>query len=462
MESKLKILVVEDDKLVLETIELEIGDEATLTMVTDIEEAMNLLVREDFDIVLSDFDLKHDMMTGLNVVKRAITKNPFVTASLMTGTKHGSLIKQVFDVFNGLLIEKPFKKGVLQDLLKRGEYNRIRKHETLGIRNDSDPFHAMIAETPSIIKIIEQIRKWSTNTSLSIHFSGSTGVGKTTFVKGIHQLSGLKSELVIVNCADIAELPMSRLFGHVKGSFTGAISDHTGYIEQANKGTLFLDEFHLLSREVQGKLLHVLDGDGEYQKLGGTHKLRSQFRIITAASINVRELADKNEFSPDLWYRVSQKIVEVPSLSERKACIPRIVHRSLAAIGAETKCEYGIESAAMDLIMLFSWGGNIRDLTNSLKSMCADLAPGQKINADMVREDLQKRSGSFGDKKPRLNLSDSFNDAISRYQIALISDAFRKNKGSVTLAAKALSMPRTSLQTRCNLLKFDYSKFSQQ
>jgi two-component system response regulator GlrR len=452
MEKKLQLLAIDDNKRVLETIELEIGDEVDVTSVTDAEEALNLLVRKDFDIVLSDYDLKHDSITGLNIFKRAINKNPFVTAALMTGTNHGSLIKEVFNIYNGYFLEKPFREGALQELLKRAQLNVTRKMETLGDRDPDDLFRDLVADTPSMAKLVAQLKKCAKDETLRIHLAGPTGTGKSTYVEVIHKISNVKGKLVTVNCAGLEELAMSRLFGHVKGSFTGANNDHVGYIQEANGGTLFLDEFHLLGSEVQGKLLQVLH-DGKFRKFGGKIDETSAFRLITAASVDVMLLAEQKQFSPDLWFRAAAKVIVVPSLSERKACLPKLIYRKLAELEKKIGHKIEIANPALDLLINFSWAGNIRDLHNCLTSVCSELEPGQIISVDMIKDDLRHRSGSSGNPEVKFMEGETFNEALNRFQSSMISNALHKHKGSMTRAAKALGMPRTSLITKCESLK---------
>ena len=240
---------------------------------------------------------------------------------------------------------------------------------------------------------------------------------------------------------------MSRLFGHKKGAFTGAVNDHDGFISQANGGTLFLDELHLLPMEVQGKLLRVLQ-DGKYQRLGETFERESNFRLITAASVDVLKLASEGKFLPDLWYRVAGKILTVPALSERKACIPRIVYHQLNLVSSETKKVYEIESDAMDLLVSFSWDGNIRDLTNSIRSMCSDTNSSGLINANMVREELSKRSGRFASDLMFKFNGETLEQACRGFEINLISKTLYANQNNIVHTARVLGVPRTTLRRK--------------
>jgi len=451
MDKQLNILIVDDNVRTLEAIQLELDDRAHVTAVSDPEQAMNLIIHRNFDIVLADYNLGSDDINGLHIFRRAQRKNPYVTACLMTGNQVAPMMKEIFDTFNGLLLEKPFQEGALEELLKRGKENQIRRSEYKEKLPNNDLFADLVAETPSMVKVITQIKKCSKDTDLSIHMAGPTGTGKSTLAEIIHRLSGQKGKLVTVNCAGLEELALSRLFGHVKNAFTGAANDHDGFIKEADGGTLFLDEFHLLSKEVQGKLLQVLH-DGKYRRLGDTVDRESHFRLITAASVNVRELAEDGKFSPDLWFRVSGKILDVPSLAERKACIPKLVYRKLAELGKKADTTYWLEPQALDLLASFSWVGNIRDLFNSLQSICSELAPGQGITPELVREELKNRSGNFAATPTKMMLGETLKESCLRYEQTLITQALTEHRWNMVHAAKALGMPRNTLKSRCRIL----------
>ena len=216
-------------------------------------------------------------------------------------------------------------------------------------------------------------------------------------------------------------------------------------------GTLFLDETHLLSREVQGHLLQVLNS-GKYRRLGDNTVRESNFRLITAASSNLKELSESRDFMPDLWYRISGKTLTVPALSERRACIPRLMYKVLKQVSEETGLDYEVETTAMDRLVSFSWGGNIRDLGNSIRALCSDAAQSGKITLEMVKEDLMNRAGSFADEPMMLTRGENLEKACNSYEISLISKALRINKNNISLAARSLDIPRTTLRRRMERL----------
>jgi DNA-binding NtrC family response regulator len=449
--NKYKTLVIDDHENILEAIHIILGDQIEFTGVSNPERALDLLQSNSYEIVISDYDLKSEI-TGTTIIKEARKRNPFITTCLMSANDAAPVMKDMFQVFGGIFIEKPFCEDSFVTVLELAKRNRMRLMEISGSGEAHDPMYkGIIAETPSMVKLLDTIKTSARLQSLSIHMAGTTGTGKSTLAELIHKLSGVKGELVVVNCAGLEELAMSRLFGHTKGAFTGAIKEHDGYIKQANGGTLFLDELHLLSKEVQGQLLRVLQ-DGKYQRLGDTTVRESNFRLITAASVDVRRLAENNNFMPDLWFRISGKILSVPALSERRACIPRMIYLQLKNVTAETNQNYEIDAAAMDLLVSFSWDGNIRDLSNSIRSLCSDTDSSGKITADMVRDDLSKRAGRFANDPVGLIRGENLEQACRNFEISMISKALRKHNNNITNAARTLGMARSTLRNKIERL----------
>jgi DNA-binding NtrC family response regulator len=443
----MKILIVDDNERTLEAIQLELDSQCEVTTASDSDTAMNLVTHQEFDVVLADYNLGNPDINGLHIFRRARLKNSFVSACLMTGSQSSPLMKEIFDTFNGLLLEKPFKDGAIDDLLRLGNISKMQRLELESQNQSNDLFSGLVAETPAMHQLIEQIKRCSRDSDLRIHMAGPSGTGKSTFAEIIHKLSNLKGKFVSVNCSELGETAISQLFGHMKGSFSGSVGDHTGFIAEANGGTLFLDEFHLLSKDVQGKLLRVLQ-HGIYRPLGGKNDLTSNFRLVTAASENLQRLADENTFSRDLWNRVSGIVLEVPSLAERKACIPKLVYRRLTELGKSAKQNYEIDSNALDLIISFSWNANLHALRNSLQAICAQLMPSQRISAEMVRNDLKKRSGTFvSHAQPTHAIpGESLREACKRFEKSLIAQAMNAHKGNTARAAKALGIPRETLR----------------
>ncbi len=448
---KYKVLAVDDHPNIIEAIRLTLLDEVEFMGVVSAESAMDLLQTQNFDIVITDYDLKSDI-NGMTIFREARRRNPFVTACLMTGNESSEAMKDVFQAFGGVFIDKPFHDESFDVMFEQARRNLQNRKELAPNMDDVDSvLKGFIAETPSVLKLLETIKAAAPMQSLSIHMTGPTGTGKSTLAKLIHKLSGVKGPMVTVNCAGLGDLAMSRLFGYTKGSFTGALKDNDGFIKHADGGSLFLDEFHLLPKDVQGKLLQVLQ-DGKYQRLGCTIDRTSQFRVITAASKSIRDLAAEENFISDLWFRVSGKILAVPALAERKACIPRLVYHQLKTVTSKTNRTYEIEPQAMDHLVSFSWDGNIRDLENCIQSVCSETDASGKITSDMVRDDLLKRAGDFSIDGVRFAKGETLEKACRSFETSLISRAMKSNLNNLSSAAKTLGIPRTTLRSRMDKL----------
>ena len=449
-QCKFKLLAVDDHINTLRVLELKLGTKVDFRGVTNAEEALDLLQTQSFDIVMTDYDLGSET-NGLQIFKEARRRNPHVTACLMSGNDAAPIMQEFLEAFGGIFLSKPLADEDLDRVFTKAQRNRDQLRELNPTFSGNELMNGFIAETPSMQKLLQTAIKVAPMVTISPHMTGPTGTGKSTIAQIIHDLSGVKGKLITVNCSTLEELAMSRLFGWTKGAFTGSVGEHVGFIAKADGGTLFLDELHLLPKDVQGKLLRVSQ-EGKYQRLGEEHERESKFRLITAASVDVYKLSKEEKFLPDLWYRISGKTLNVPALAERKACIPRIVYQQLNQFALETKNTYELDNDAMDLLVSFSWEGNIRDLTNALRSLCSDTNSSGRISAEMVKEELTKRAGFFPtDQKMRSN-GETLDAALRSYEITCINSALKANNFVISHAARSLGMPRSTLRNRMGTL----------
>lgn len=443
--SKLTMLAVDDDPAILDSLELRLSDEVEIYRLGKGSEALDVLERTRFDIVLADYNLQ-DSINGFEIFKKARVTNPFVTACLMTGDDASAKISEAFEALGGIFVRKPFEDDDFDRMLNVARVNRER--QKTANPHGSDPFSDFVAETPKIKRLLDQVRRCAPQTDLSIHFAGPTGTGKSTFAEIVHRLSVIKGPFKIVTCSTISEeLASSQLFGHVKGAYTGATSDHEGLLALANGGTLLLDELHLLPKSVQGKLLRFLQ-TGLYNRLGEEKiERRSHVRLLTAASVNILDLVSKNEFMPDLWFRISMKVLHVPALVERRECMPKLIGRVLEEISQKAGQRYVLSPEALTTLSNFSWDGNIRDLRNCLRSLCADVENGQAITKEMVLDDLPNRAGRMlttETEAPSAPLQQLCRD----FERKMISQALAKHGGKIVTTAQALGIPRQTLRSK--------------
>ena len=247
---------------------------------------------------------------------------------------------------------------------------------------------SMIGESDKVIEMLSLISQVAA-TDISILVSGESGSGKEMVAKAIHKNSKRKFEsLIIVNCAAIPSgIIESELFGHKKGSFTGAIDNKKGYFEEANKGSIFLDEIGELPKETQAKLLRVIES-GEYMRVGESKSQKTDVRIIAATNRNLKDEVRKNNFRQDLYFRLKTINIVVPPLRKHLSDLPLFIERFGLEFTDKNDIPFkGFSSEAIALLKTYHWPGNIRELKNTVESLLV-INKGQRIVPDMVKNQL--------------------------------------------------------------------------
>lgn len=358
--SKFRILVVDDEPNILKT--MTIGLKSLGYPVDGYEQAEAALKQIDKDLFgevqygCAFIDLMMHPMNGITLMKELHRRIPDLVVIIITA--HGTVETAVEAMKEGAYdyLQKPFDVKELEDLVKRIEQkhafgSKITKDETIITKNE---------QLLNILRILERIAK----SDLPVIIEGETGTGKELFADFIHKSSARNAgPLVKLNCAAISEeLFESELFGHVKGSFTGAIQDRVGKVEAANGGTLFLDEVGEMPQSQQAKLLRFLQNK-EFQRIGENTTRTSDVRIVSATNRNLEEAIDNGGFREDLFYRLSGFRVDLPPLRHRSEDILPIAYQLLERI-AENGKAMRLASDAETALMKYQWRGNVRELEN--------------------------------------------------------------------------------------------------
>jgi Nif-specific regulatory protein len=358
----------------------------------DVEEAPNgnlaieRLHEGSFDVVLSD--LKMGGSDGLDVLRSTKAMHPSAAVILMTafgsvGTAVEAMKIGAFDY-----VQKPFEIEEMEIKIGKAlDYRRMR-HEIDYLRhsqNDIYDFDSIVGGSGALQKVLGIVRKVAkSNTTILIH--GETGTGKELVAGAIHHNS-LRAgrNFVKVNCAALQEnLLESELFGHEKGAFTGADKQRIGRFEQADGGTMFLDEVGDMSPSTQAKILRVLQ-EHEFERLGGTRTLKVDVRLIAAANRSLPAMVSAGQFREDLYYRLNVVSVAMPPLRERKEDIEALAGHFVRKFSGELKKKIdGIAPDAHKMLMRYHWPGNIRELQNALERAVL-LTEGHVITADDLR-----------------------------------------------------------------------------
>ena len=365
-----KILIIDDEpklrSLLTRIISLEGFD---VVQAEDCKTALKRLDANDIDVVLSDVKLPDG--SGVDLAKEIKEKYPVVEIILLTA--YGNIPDGVQSIKNGAFdyITKGDDNNKIIPLLYRAiekvdlAKKIIRLEKQLG---EKYSFEAIIGQSKPI-QVATDLAKKVSATDATVLLTGETGTGKEVFAQAIHQASNRrKQNFVAVNCSAFEkELLESEIFGHKAGAFTGALKDHKGLFEEANQGTIFLDEIGEMALELQAKLLRILE-TGEFMKVGDSKPTKVDVRLIAATNRNLPEEVEKGIFREDLFYRISVFQIQLPPLRERIADIEALSNFFLDRFVFKTNKKIkGISKSAMEALMLYGWKGNIRELRNAIE-----------------------------------------------------------------------------------------------
>ena len=348
--------------------------------------AIELLHKGQFDVVLSD--LKMGGSDGLDVLRTAKALHPTASVILMTGFGSVQTAVEAMKIGAFDFVQKPFEIEEMELRIAKALEHRRLKHEIDYLRHtqpDIYDFDRIVGASGALQRVLNIVRKVAqSNTTVLIR--GETGTGKELIAGAIHHNSARASRnFVRVNCAALQEnLLESELFGHEKGAFTGADRQRVGRFEQADAGSLFLDEVGDMSANTQAKILRVLQ-EHEFERLGGTRTLRCDVRIVAATNRNLAEMVAAGQFREDLYYRLNVVSIDMPPLRERKEDIPQLAQFFTRRFGAELNRKVqGIDPTAEKLLKRHNWPGNIRELENTIERAVL-LAEGTLVRTDDLR-----------------------------------------------------------------------------
>jgi two-component system response regulator AtoC len=377
MSDSQKVLVVDDDevtrKLLKEVLE---KDGYTVVMAASGEEAVKEIKDHVFPIVLSDIRmLELDGMAVLHAAKKSSSETAVI---LMTG--FGSMEGAVEAIQDGAFdyVSKPFKMGDLKAVIARAAKHWESIHaahargESKGPAKMEAASKGIIGKSPRIVEVYKTLARAAMSSS-TVLINGESGTGKELVARAIHNNSSRRyKKFVAVNCGAIAEtLLESELFGHVKGSFTGAMSDKRGLFEEANGGTIFLDEIGDVTPSLQIKLLRVLQ-ESEVKPVGAVETKKVDARIIAATHRNLEDMIKESKFRDDLFYRLKVISIDLPALRERMEDLPDLVGHFLARYAEKNKKAVShVSDEAMELLRAYSWPGNIRELEHAIERAVA-------------------------------------------------------------------------------------------
>src|ERR687895_1743645 len=348
------------------------------------QEGLALIERDPPDLVF--LDIKMPGMDGLEVLDQIKAKHPAVPVVMVSGHGTAQNAFEARDKGASGFIEKPFSEPVLLERIEKELAGNRTETAYRALRQEVDSKYQMVGNSPALRKVEEAIRK-AAPAHATVLLQGESGVGKELVARTIHRLSPRSRErFVQVNCAAIPEdLIESELFGHEKGSFTGATERQIGKFEQAHNGTIFLDEVGDMSLKTQAKVLRVLQ-EGEVERLGSSRTMKVDVRVIAATNKNLEMEIEDGKFREDLYFRLSVIPIHVPPLRERPEDIPILVRHFSELFGREGSLRAKrFSPAALEALSQHRWKGNVRELRNTVERLII-MTPGETIDVDDVRD----------------------------------------------------------------------------
>jgi DNA-binding NtrC family response regulator len=443
---KPSILVVEDEAKMRRLLELQLAEEGFQARTAgDAETGLQLLGKESFDVVVTDFKLPG--MSGLEFLHAVKRVNADLPVVIMTA--YGSVESAVDAMKAGAsdYVLKPFSLAELVLVIRkelathqlRQENRDLR--EALGRRYEYKNIVARSDKMQAVLALVERVAP----TNSTVLIGGESGVGKDLVARAIHEHSQRASgPFVKINSTAIPEtLLESELFGYEKGAFSGATVSKPGKFEMANNGTLFLDEIGDVPAATQVKLLRVLQ-DREFERLGSTKTQKVDVRLVAATNRDLRAALEEGTFREDLYYRLNVVAIDIPPLREHKEDIPALAEFFLQKIARESgKTVQGITGQALKMLMDFHWPGNVRELQNVLER-AVTLSTGATLDVGDIHIDAPVRR-AHADSGPAA-LPEGM--TLEQFEEELLREALKRASGNKSQAARALGLSRNALRYR--------------
>lgn len=442
------ILLIDDEKNYLLVLETLLKDEGyQVTALNDPETALAFLEESEVDIIVTD--MKMPKISGQEVLEHVKQRWPYIPILIMTafGSIENAVTTMKYGAFN--YITKPFANDeLLLSIKNAAELAKIHRqyrilHESLKERFGK---HQIIGRSNAIKDMMKLVTRAAPSRA-TVLITGESGTGKELVARAIHFSSPRSQQpFISVNCMALSPtLLESELFGHEKGSFTGAVAMRRGRFEQANKGTLFLDEVGELTPELQVKLLRVLQ-ERKFERVGGTEELDIDIRIVTATNQNLQSMVQNGTFREDLYYRLNVVHIPLPPLRERREDIPLLVAHFIEKIASENDIKpKNFTDEALNYLTGYEWPGNIRQLQNVIER-CLVLVPNDTISIDDLPSEIKDEEAQFKSAVDLLPVEIDLAATLEKIEATLIRRALARANFTQVKAAELLGLSKSLLQ----------------
>ncbi|HTU46107.1 MAG TPA: sigma-54 dependent transcriptional regulator [Bryobacteraceae bacterium] len=443
--SAARILLVEDEEKLRRVIQIQLESAGfEVDGAPTAEQALPLATLADLVIT----DLRLPGMNGVELMQQLQARG--IPAAVIVITAHGSVETAVEAMKLGAadFLQKPFSLDHLTTIVQKVMAVQMLRDENRRMREELDQryqFDNIIGRSAAMREIFHTVERVAP-TRATVLLAGQSGVGKDMIARAIHQHSPRKNHPFIkINCTALPEnLMESELFGYDKGAFTGANSSKPGKFEQADQGTVFLDEIGDVPGNVQVKLLRILQ-ERQFERLGSNLTRSVDVRVIAATNVDLRAALEQGRFREDLYYRLNVVPINIPPLRERTEDIPflarHFVHKLAGELGSMAK---DISAAAIDRLLTHAWPGNVRELENTLERSLV-LAPGEILQPSDLRIEAPRTANAVASQQTPL-LPEG--ETLEHWEQMMIREALRRANGNKSQAARMLGLTRNALRYR--------------
>jgi DNA-binding NtrC family response regulator len=450
-----KILIIDDEREICKSIKMILEyEDYQAEYFTSSKQGLDVLRDEIYDALLLDIQMPE--MNGFEVLKKIQDEN--ITIKVIIISAHSSLENAIKATKLGAFdfVEKPIDRDkILISVRNAVEQSSLLK-ENKKLKDNLVEDGELLGNSSAIKNILDTVKRVAT-TDARVLVTGENGTGKELVARAIHKFgSRSKEELVEVNCAAIPnELIESELFGHEKGSFTGAVKQRIGKFEQANGGDLFLDEIGDMSLQAQAKVLRAIE-DGKIERVGGGSKISVNVRIIAATNKDLKKEIEDGNFREDLFHRLNVIPINIPPLRERKEDIPLLIEHFSTKICDKNKFPKKVlDKKAIELLQKLPWTGNVRELRNLIERIVI-MVPQQEIGEKEIINLIPHSDSKMDDI---LNVTNSFQEFKEKAERAFIIKQLDSNSWNISKTAEVLGIQRSHLYSK--MKKYEIEKGSE-
>ena len=451
-----RILIIDDDPQMVAVISEICKERGHQTVAFNSgQKAIEALSAQAPQLVITD--LKMDKVGGLDILRECKDSLPQTPVILITAYKTVETALEAMKLGAYDYITKPFKVDELQLTIQRALEHCEDKREIRNLRKvvkRTSSFESIVGMSPRMDEVYNLLKKVA-DTDSTILIQGESGTGKELVARALHFNSNRQHQpFVAINCSALPEnLLESELFGHKKGAFTGAVQDKIGLFEEAEGGTIFLDEVNSMAQPLQTKLLRVLQ-ERQLRRVGDTKSLSINVRVLAATNEGLLEKIKNGGFREDLYYRLAVIPIEMPPLRERTEDIPLLVNHFLAKNAAQVGTEAKkIEPKAIELLTRYRWPGNVRELENAIERACALCEDGIIRPTDLPPQVMRQAIAPTSENTSGLPIGQTLDEYIREQERRYIEETIKHNGANREKAAKMLGISMATLYRKLEVKK---------